>query len=189
MTSNNDQLGKTEPRVFQTRWKSPLTGFENEPPLPNDKAEDGKSFVNPPREGLSSSYERFEDPLENGRRGGFDVHIYYFQGNKEQTQYAHELWERIRREFPELRIYKVWDGPVGPHPVAMFEVNIFTPAQFGAFIPWLSVWRGPLSALVHPNSTHIEGETLAERVVRDHTVRATWLGERIPLDTEPLMNL
>lgn len=90
---------------------------------------------------------------------------------------------------PELRIYKVWDGPVGPHPVAMFEVNIFTPAQFGAFIPWLSVWRGPLSALVHPNSTHIEGETLAERVVKDHTVRATWLGERIPLDTEPLMNL
>jgi aromatic ring-cleaving dioxygenase len=28
---------------------------------------------------------------------------------------------------PELRIYRVWDRPIGPHPVAMFEVNIFTP--------------------------------------------------------------
>lgn len=34
----------------------------------------------------------------------------------------------------------------------MFEVNLFTPAQFGAFIPWLTIWRGPLSVLVHPNS-------------------------------------
>lgn len=27
-----------------------------------------------------------------------DVHVYYFQENKEQAKYAHELWERIRRE-------------------------------------------------------------------------------------------
>lgn len=57
----------------------------------------------------------------------------------------------------------------------MFEVNLFTPAQFGAFIPWLVIHRGPLSALVHPNTT-------AEEEERDHTQRATWLGERIPLD-------
>ena len=34
----------------------------------------------------------------------------------------------------------------------MFEVNIFTPTQFGAFIPWLVINRGPLNALVHPNT-------------------------------------
>ena len=34
----------------------------------------------------------------------------------------------------------------------MFEVNIFTPAQFGAFIPWLVINRGPLSVLIHPNT-------------------------------------
>ena len=62
---------------------------------------------------------------------------------------------------PELRIYRVWDKPVGPHPVAMFEVNLFTPAQFGAFIPWLVINRGPLSALVHPNTDDEE---------RDHAV-------------------
>lgn len=57
----------------------------------------------------------------------------------------------------------------------MFEVNIFTPAQFGAFIPWLIINRGPLSALIHPNTVELEEE-------RNHTQRATWLGERIPLD-------
>ena len=63
----------------------------------------------------------------------------------------------------------------------MFEVNVFTPAQFGAFIPWLAMWRGDLSALVHPN-TEEPGvdETVSE--LRDHTQRAIWLGEKIPLD-------
>ena len=75
-----------------------------------------------------------------------------FQENKAQTRFAHELWTRIRHEFPELRIYWVWDRPVGPHPIAMFEVNVFTPAQFGAFIAWLVINRGPLSVLVHPNT-------------------------------------
>lgn len=95
------------------------------------------------------------------------------QNNPEQTAFATALWERIRRSFPELRIYRVWEKPVGPHTVAMFEVNIFTPAQFGAFIPWLVINRGPLSALVHPNTGDDE---------RDHTQRATWMGERIALD-------
>jgi aromatic ring-cleaving dioxygenase len=82
---------------------------------------------------------------------------------------------------PELRIYKLWDQPIGPHPVAMFEVNLFTPAQFGAFIPWLVINRGPLSALLHPNTVDpVTGESEDEE--RDHTQRATWLGERMPLD-------
>ncbi len=55
----------------------------------------------------------------------------------------------------------------------MFEVNLFTPKQFGAFIPWLVVNRGPLSALVHPNTDDEE---------RDHTQRATWMGDKLPLD-------
>jgi len=82
---------------------------------------------------------------------------------------------------PELRIYRFWEEPIGPHPVAMFEVNLFTPAQFGAFIPWLVIHRGPLSALVHPNTIDVAtGEHQDE--YRDHTQRATWLGNPIALD-------
>jgi len=144
-----------------------------------------------------------------------DIHIYHFQNNPFQVQFAKELWERIRREcayllplsrlhlffpsspppapkltptVPELRIYRFWEYPVGPHPIAMFEVNIFTPAQFGAFIPWLCINRGPLSVLVHPNTVEVveDQESGEKREVRDeerdHTQRAIWMGERIALD-------
>jgi aromatic ring-cleaving dioxygenase len=63
----------------------------------------------------------------------------------------------------------------------MFEVNLFTPAQFGAFIPWLVINRGPLSVLVHPNTVDpVTGESNEEE--RNHTQRATWMGESVPLD-------
>lgn len=76
---------------------------------------------------------------------------------------------------PELRIYKFFEKPIGPHPLAMFEVNLFTPTQFGAFIPWLVINRGPLSCLIHPNSVDGEGKYIDPE--RDHTQRATvsWL--------------
>ena len=59
----------------------------------------------------------------------------------------------------------------------MFEVNVFTPHQFGAFVAWLVLHRGPLSALVHPNTGN-------ER--RDHEESATWLGEKLTLDLSML---
>lgn len=156
-------------------YPSPLEGYENVPPLPDDLNEDGKSFKNPQTGVLSKAYSEFTGGVTNSIRGGFDIHIYYFQNNAEQLAFAKELWQRIRHEFPELRIYKLWEKPVGPHPFAMFEVNLFTPAQFGAFIPWLVINRGPLSALVHPNSE--DGDA-----IRDHTQRATWLGDKVVLD-------
>lgn len=64
----------------------------------------------------------------------------------------------------------------------MFEVNLFTPAQFGAFISWLAIWRGPLSALIHPNVIPEDGEDTHVSEKRDHTERAIWMGEKVPLD-------
>ncbi|KAJ2906503.1 hypothetical protein MKZ38_001484 [Zalerion maritima] len=163
-------------------YSSPMKGYENAVPLPDEIAEDGKSYKNTETGKLSSSYDKFTDPLRRDRRGGFDIHVYYLQSSEKQLKYAHELWERIRHEFPELRIYKFWEKPVGPHPTAMFEVNLFTPAQFGAFIPWINIWRGPLSVLVHPNTEPEPGQDHLEAEKRDHTSRAIWLGEKIPLD-------
>ncbi|PGG95721.1 DOPA 4,5-dioxygenase [Blastomyces parvus] len=163
---------------FAYSYPSPLEGYENLPPLPEERNEDGKSFRNPQHGILSKAYHEFPDPLEKGRRGGFDVHIYHYQNNPDQAKFARELWERIRREFPELRIYTFFTTPIGPHPIAMFELNLFTPAQFGAFVPWLVIHRGPLSVLVHPNT----GDESGREEERNHTQRATWMGERIPLD-------
>ena len=68
-------------------------------------------------------------------------------------------------------------------------MNLLTPAQFGAFIPWLAIYRGPLSALVHPNTVGEAGVSHAEADLRNHTERAIWMGERLPLDLGPFRAL
>ncbi|KAI5295211.1 hypothetical protein KEM52_002024 [Ascosphaera acerosa] len=147
-------------------YASPLKGYENAPSLPewegSEKNGDGKSYKNNQTGILSDAYGQFPAP-----------------NNAAQKKFAHELWQRIRHEFPELNIYKFWEEPIGPHPTAMFEACVTTPQQFGAFIPWLVVNRGPLSVLVHPNTTK-------EDELYDHTVRGFWLGQPVKLDTDCL---
>jgi DOPA 4,5-dioxygenase len=70
----------------------------------------------------------------------------------------------------------------------MFEVNLFTPAQFGAFIPWLVINRGPLSALIHPNTVNpVTGEH--DEGARDHTQRATWMGTPVLCKSQELWRI
>ncbi|KAH7914830.1 DOPA-like domain-containing protein [Hygrophoropsis aurantiaca] len=156
-------------------WKSPLTGYENAEPLPTTINPDGKSLFNPPGP-KSAAYEKFPEPFVPSKNG-FDFHIYYMQSVQTEAQYAKELHERVRREFPELRIYRLWDKPIGPHPTAMFEVNTFDPHQTGALFSWLAVNRGPCDVLIHPNTGN---------ALKDHTELATWMGRQWPLVTEML---
>lgn len=50
-------------------YPSPLEGYENAPLLPEEKAADGKSYLNNQTGILSSSYEKFTEPLDSGIRG------------------------------------------------------------------------------------------------------------------------
>ncbi|SMY25471.1 unnamed protein product [Zymoseptoria tritici ST99CH_1A5] len=159
------------------KYPSPLEGWESSEALSDDRNPDGKSLKNPPSTTLSKAYTEFIDPLAKDDRGAFDAHIYFLHTDERETSFAKALHERVRREFPELRVYPLHQQPVGPHPVGMFEVNLFTPQQFGAFVSWLVIHRGPLSVLLHPNT----GDAM-----RDHTQRAIWMGERYPLQTGPL---
>ncbi|KAA1470295.1 hypothetical protein DENSPDRAFT_817848 [Dentipellis sp. KUC8613] len=154
-------------------WKSPLEGYDNAEPLPTTINEDGKSLYNPPGP-RSASYDEFPKPIDSSNNG-FDFHIYYRIEDEAEAKYARELHERIRREFPELRIYRFWDKPVGPHPTPMFEVNTFNPHQTGTLFSWLTVWRGPCSVLVHPNT----GDAL-----KDHTELNSWIGKPLVLKTD-----
>lgn len=45
----------------------------------SERNDDGKSYKNPQHGVLSKAYEEFPDPLDKGRRGGFDIHIYHYQ--------------------------------------------------------------------------------------------------------------
>jgi hypothetical protein len=38
----------------------------------SEKAEDGKSYINPPAEKKSEAYKFFVTPITNGIRGGFE---------------------------------------------------------------------------------------------------------------------
>ncbi|KAM0753908.1 hypothetical protein T439DRAFT_322793 [Meredithblackwellia eburnea MCA 4105] len=156
--------------------KDPLETIDPEllkAPLSEDKNADGKSLVNPQRSDKSAWYNGYPDVIDESNNA-FDFHIYYNKGP--QMEHARKLYDRIRREFPELRVYKFWDIPVGPHPVPMFEVNTFTPQQFGALFGFLVAYRAGLSVLIHPNT---------DDAFRDHTDRATWMGERYPLVAMP----
>ncbi|KIM22851.1 hypothetical protein M408DRAFT_332716 [Serendipita vermifera MAFF 305830] len=164
-------------------YTSPLAIYQgqNLTELPSGVNADGKSLDNGLREragGKSAAYVVHPLPIKPPEQGNaFDFHIYYLPNNASERQYAKELHERIRREFPELRIYKFWDRAVGPHPVPMFEVNTFTPVETGALFGFLTVWRGPLSVLVHPNT---------DNELRDHTELCTWMGRPWPIDTSVL---
>ncbi|XP_006461901.1 hypothetical protein AGABI2DRAFT_185985 [Agaricus bisporus var. bisporus H97] len=142
-------------------------------PLPTHTNPDGKSLYNPPGP-QSPFYHHFPKPIDESNNG-FDFHVYYRADDPPEFQYAKNLHEKIRREFPELRIYKVWDKPVGPHTLAMFEVNTFNPHQTGTLFSWLVVNRGPCSVLVHPNTGN---------AFKDHTELAAWIGTPLPLDVE-----
>jgi hypothetical protein len=100
-------------------YPSPLVGYENAPPLPTEISSDGKSLVNLESKTLSKAYDEFVDPIDK-KNNGFDFHgeqgldlskifcsdacsVYYMQSVSEQLQYARDLHERIRREFPEVR--------------------------------------------------------------------------------------
>lgn len=56
--------------MLPTEHTWPLKGYENAPPLSEERNDDGKSFKNPEREGLSRAYEEFPDPLKKDIRGG-----------------------------------------------------------------------------------------------------------------------
>ena len=76
----------SDPSLYQ--YESPLKGWERLDPLPkyvqsfqvycvkltvfSDKAEDGKSFINPPAAKKSDAYDAFVSPISNDRRGGFE---------------------------------------------------------------------------------------------------------------------
>lgn len=108
---------------------------------------------------------------------GYDLHIYFFDNNPEQRAYAEKLMNNAIGRWGELRI-KMFDKPVGPHPMPMFEIDIpQNYPKFSDIVSWIMVNHGNLSALLHPHT----GQSLL-----DHTRHPLWLGQPVPLDITKL---
>jgi DOPA 4,5-dioxygenase len=114
--------------------------------------------------------EAFTDP---GVIGGYHAHLYYAP---ETRPIAARLRAAIAENFPQARIGSWHDEPVGPHPVAMYQVA-FAIEEFPRLVPWLMLNRDGLDVLVHP---------LTDDSVADHTQFALWLGTPLPLRIEVL---
>lgn len=113
----------------------------------------------------------------------YDIHTYWNNNNEQQRAFAFELREKVLKEFAteieqgDIRVYKFWDKPIGPHPLTMFEIDFKKPEIFAKVVPFYQLNHGELSVLIHPRT----GNEL-----KDHTTNALWLGHKVRLDTSVL---
>ena len=103
---------------------------------------------------------------------GYHAHVYY---DPQTRAIAERLRAAIGDRF-NTRLGNWHDEPVGPHPVAMYQVA-FAEEEFSGLVPWLMLNREGLDILVHP---------LTDDSVADHTRFAAWLGTPLPLRLEVL---
>jgi aromatic ring-cleaving dioxygenase len=116
-----------------------------------------------------------EDPLvQVAAINGYHLHIYYEPGPSRDQ--AVRLREGVAQTFPDAKIGRMHDVPVGPHPQPMFQVAI-SPKTMAALLPWLMLNRDGLTVLLHPET----GDAYV-----DHTDHAAWLGSVLPLKVEVL---
>ncbi|KAJ3342419.1 hypothetical protein HDU83_006092 [Entophlyctis luteolus] len=124
--------------------------------------------------------DKFIAPIRSSEIGnGWDIHIYF---PLERIEFASELRDTVIREFgeyPGVKVYRLWDKPIGPHTLPMFEVDVFSPAEFGAVLSWIGTHRDGLSVLVHPHTDPAND-------LRNHLENAMWMGEKLPLKVETL---
>ena len=114
--------------------------------------------------------ENFAEP---GQIRGYHAHLYYDALTRAS---AAAIREQIAAQFPKARLGNWHDGPVGPHPVGMYQVA-FPIGEFPRLVPWLMLNRGGLNVLVHPQT---------DDAYDDHTIHALWLGTPLPLRVERL---
>jgi DOPA 4,5-dioxygenase len=104
---------------------------------------------------------------------GWHAHVYYDAASRSR---AEQVRAGLAASFPDARLGRWHDQPIGPHTRAMFQVA-FGVERLALLLPWLMLNRLGLAVLVHP-------ETGRER--SDHTVHAAWLGEMLDVKLDAL---
>jgi aromatic ring-cleaving dioxygenase len=110
--------------------------------------------------------------VEAGQISGYHAHVYYDPATRAKA-------ERLRAGIGErfaARLGGWHEEPVGPHPVAMYQVA-FAIDEFSRLVPWLMLNRDGLDILVHP---------ITDDAVADHSRHALWLGSPLPLRLDRL---
>lgn len=103
----------------------------------------------------------------------YHFHLYYSL-TQDQIQKATTILEKLAREKEDMPIGRIWDRPVGPHPIGSCQVTVEN-ERFQEMIEWFLANREGLSLFIHPNTGHD---------LADHTEHVIWMGHEHPLKTE-----
>ncbi|KAF8953801.1 hypothetical protein CPC16_005051 [Podila verticillata] len=137
-----------------------------------------------PETPTSLSAAKLLDAAQSQEMKEFHFHTYFFQTNTESLEAAREFRAKIEALVQEGYFHvvpQVWGGgintiPLGPHVVGSFET--WVPIEhFSRAFGWFAQNRGQFSILVHP---------LTKDEIIDHTDRAVWLGQPVPMDFKVL---
>jgi DOPA 4,5-dioxygenase len=108
---------------------------------------------------------------------GFHFHTYFFQDNRESKADVQEFRKLVFREITtgfmrNCSMNHLNLKPIGPHPIGSFETccNI---SSLGPGVSFFMKNHGKFPILLHP---------LTESEVLDHSDRAFWMGQKLPLD-------
>ncbi len=99
--------------------------------------------------------------------------------------HAHIYWENEAQRFEALQLRhplhemgcnlgRIWDEPIGPHPMAMYQVNYNTDIQKDVEN---LLYKAKLHILLHEDT----GDDL-----RDHTENTRWIGRPLALNLQRL---
>lgn len=118
----------------------------------------------------------FFEPIES-----YDFHIYYTAKTRSiAVRLKDSIFVDFRKEIDNdeliVKVLKT-DTITGPHDDPFFEVDVEDPVVFARFFSYLQLKNTGLNVLVHPNSG---------AVLNDHTIHATWIGNKVGLKEEIL---
>lgn len=112
--------------------------------------------------------------------GAYHFHTYYFQDNvgakTNAVQFRNRVIEQVSngQGLKDCAVNKLNIVPIGPHPIGSFE-TCCNKSSLASAVSWFMLNRN--SVLLHP---------LTKSEIVDHTTRAFWLGQKMPLDTSKL---
>tara|TARA_R110000868_G_scaffold117600_12_gene312409 strand:+ start:25791 stop:26114 length:324 start_codon:yes stop_codon:yes gene_type:complete len=98
----------------------------------------------------------------------YHFHLYF---DSSQIATARILAEQLGQKF-NVNVGRVWDRPVGPHPVNSCQISV-PKEKFEAIVNWLLVHREGLDVFIHPEG----GNDLIDH--RDHIM---WIGKSYEID-------
>lgn len=104
----------------------------------------------------------------------YHFHIYFEPLELDKVQ---DLIERLK-ELENISIGRVWNKPVGPHPVGSCQITVLPEKMHEVFTCFLE-YRNGLSIFVHP----VSGDDWI-----DHTKYVMWIGDSYRLNLEFFKN-